>query len=68
MSKRERQVPLETNSLWKFTHDTNEPVYRKETHGPENEFLVGRMEGEGEGMGVTWIWGLIDPNTCPLSG
>ena len=53
-SKRERKIPWESPSLWKLTHDTNDPCYRKETHRLENSFLAARLKGECVEM--TRIW------------
>ena len=45
-SWRERQIPYNIIYIWNVTYGTNEPLHRKETHGP-GEQTCGCQEWEG---------------------
>ena len=51
--------------MWNLKYGTNEPFHRKENR-------LGKQtcgcQGEGEGVGWTGNWGLIDANYCPWNG
>ena len=65
-SEREKQIPYDITYIWNLIYGTNEPFYRKETHGL-GEQTCG-CQGEGEGVGWTGNLGLIDANYCIWNG
>ena len=53
-SERERQIPYDITYTWTLIYSTNEPFYRKDSHGL-GEQICGCQGGEGGGgSGMDW--------------
>ena len=57
--KPKRQISYDITYVWNLIHSTNEPFYRKETHGLGEQ----TCQGGGEGSGMDWEFGV---NRCKL--
>ena len=58
-SERERQIPYDITYIWNLIYGTNEPFYRKETHGLGEQ----TCGCQGGGSGMDWEFGV---NRCKL--
>ena len=55
-SERERQIPYDIAYMWNLKYSTNEPIYRKETHGHGEQTCD--CQGRGGESGMDWEFGV----------
>ena len=64
-SERERQIPYDIPYMWNLKYGTNLPIKQKQTH---RHGELTRDCQEGEGVGWTGSFGLVDANYYILNG